>query len=193
MQLDNMYLRCSEPEYICSEKCRLAAEEIDGPVLVEVKKHTLPRTCDCQPICEITNTQIRALAPQRSHVFNHVCTQDTSLCFNALNGLPGPYIKWFLEKTGAFPLSFAACTSLLLPARAFKLYSRACVRALTTTRHCTFGSAYNHTKRSHAHAGHDGLNNILAAYSDKSAYSQVFDPYSQSKAAQHDISEIQLL
>jgi ribokinase/non-canonical purine NTP pyrophosphatase (RdgB/HAM1 family) len=29
-----------------------------------------------------------------------VFTEDTSLCFNALNGLPGPYIKWFLEKCG---------------------------------------------------------------------------------------------
>lgn len=26
--------------------------------------------------------------------------EDTCLCFNALNGLPGPYIKWFLEKVG---------------------------------------------------------------------------------------------
>ena len=26
--------------------------------------------------------------------------EDTSLCFNALCGLPGPYIKWFLDKTG---------------------------------------------------------------------------------------------
>ena len=48
-----------------------------------------------------------------------VMCEDTSLCFNALNGLPGPYIKWFLEKTG-----------------------------------------------------HDGLNNLLAAYPDKSAYAQ---------------------
>lgn len=29
-----------------------------------------------------------------------VITEDTSLCFTALNGLPGPYIKWFLEKCG---------------------------------------------------------------------------------------------
>jgi inosine triphosphate pyrophosphatase len=29
-----------------------------------------------------------------------VFTEDTSLCFNALNGLPGPYIKWFLDKCG---------------------------------------------------------------------------------------------
>lgn len=27
-----------------------------------------------------------------------VLVEDVSLCFNALNGLPGPYIKWFLEK-----------------------------------------------------------------------------------------------
>jgi len=29
-----------------------------------------------------------------------VMVEDTSLCYNALNGLPGVYIKWFLEKTG---------------------------------------------------------------------------------------------
>ena len=29
-----------------------------------------------------------------------VITEDTSLCFSALNGLPGPYIKWFLDKNG---------------------------------------------------------------------------------------------
>ena len=40
-------------------------------------------------------------------------------CFNALGGLPGVYIKWFLEKTG-----------------------------------------------------HEGLNNLLAAYEDKTAYAQ---------------------
>jgi inosine triphosphate pyrophosphatase len=50
--------------------------------------------------------------------------EDTSLCFNALNGLPGPYVKWFLEKTG-----------------------------------------------------HEGLNNMLAAYEDKSAYAQCIFAY----------------
>ncbi|KAJ3088892.1 nucleoside triphosphate pyrophosphohydrolase ham1, partial [Quaeritorhiza haematococci] len=29
-----------------------------------------------------------------------VITEDTALCFSALNGLPGPYIKWFLESVG---------------------------------------------------------------------------------------------
>lgn len=48
-----------------------------------------------------------------------VMVEDTSLCFNALGGLPGIYIKWFLEKLG-----------------------------------------------------HEGLNNLLMAYPDKSAYAQ---------------------
>ncbi|GMH08254.1 hypothetical protein Nepgr_010094 [Nepenthes gracilis] len=66
-----------EPEDISKEKARLAAIQVNGPVLVE----------------------------------------DTCLCFNALKGLPGPYIKWFLQKIG-----------------------------------------------------HEGLNNLLKAYEDKSAY-----------------------
>eukprot|EP01029_Cantina_marsupialis_P019620 TRINITY_DN4562_c0_g1_i2.p1 TRINITY_DN4562_c0_g1~~TRINITY_DN4562_c0_g1_i2.p1 ORF type:complete len:136 (-),score=44.82 TRINITY_DN4562_c0_g1_i2:341-748(-) len=68
-----------EPNEISAEKCRLAAKQVGGPVMVE----------------------------------------DTSLCFNELKGLPGPYIKWFLEKLG-----------------------------------------------------HEGLNNMLAAYEDKSGYAQ---------------------
>jgi len=73
-----------EPEEIAAEKCRLAAREVDGPVMVE----------------------------------------DTSLCFNAMGGLPGPYIKWFLEKLG-----------------------------------------------------HEGLNNMLVGFDDKSAYAQCVFAY----------------
>ena len=29
-----------------------------------------------------------------------VLVEDTSLCFNALMGMPGPYIKWFQDKIG---------------------------------------------------------------------------------------------
>lgn len=32
---------------------------------------------------------------------NSACvTEDTALCFDALNGLPGPYIKDFMDKVG---------------------------------------------------------------------------------------------
>lgn len=34
------------------------------------------------------------------HINGAVITEDTSLCFNALNGMPGIYVKWFLEKNG---------------------------------------------------------------------------------------------
>ena len=47
--------------------------------------------------CEIAIEKCRLAAKQ---VGGPVLTEDTSLCFNALNGLPGPYIKWFLEKCG---------------------------------------------------------------------------------------------
>ena len=36
----------------------------------------------------------------RKEVSGLVLVEDTSLCFNALNGLPGVYIKWFLSKLG---------------------------------------------------------------------------------------------
>lgn len=39
-----------------------------------------------------------ALAAEK--VGGAVITEDTSLCYNALNGLPGPYCKWFLDSTG---------------------------------------------------------------------------------------------
>merc|ERR1712039_704979 len=54
-----------------------------------------------------------------------VFCEDTCLCYHALNGLPGPYIKWFLEKTG-----------------------------------------------------HTGLNNLLAAYEDKTAYAMCIFSFS---------------
>eukprot|EP00596_Hydrurales_sp_CCMP1899_P007220 CAMPEP_0119034124 /NCGR_PEP_ID=MMETSP1177-20130426/1161_1 /TAXON_ID=2985 /ORGANISM="Ochromonas sp, Strain CCMP1899" /LENGTH=190 /DNA_ID=CAMNT_0006991365 /DNA_START=137 /DNA_END=709 /DNA_ORIENTATION=+ len=73
-----------EPIDVAIAKCKYAAEQVDGPVMVE----------------------------------------DTSLCFNALGGLPGVYIKYFLEKTG-----------------------------------------------------HTGLNNIISAYEDKTAYAQCIFSY----------------
>ncbi|KAI9356380.1 Ham1 family protein, partial [Pilaira anomala] len=36
-----------------------------------------------------------------SEILNGPCiTEDTALCFNAMNGLPGPYIKWFQDSIG---------------------------------------------------------------------------------------------
>ncbi|KAI0472032.1 inosine triphosphatase [Xylariaceae sp. FL0804] len=62
---------------------------------------------------DVTRAKCRAAA---AAVGGPVLVEDTALCFDALEGLPGPYIKWFL-----------------------------------------------------ASLGHSGLNNLLAAYEDKSA------------------------
>merc|ERR1712137_1091294 len=83
------------PEKIAIDKCKLAAKDVDGPVLCE----------------------------------------DTCLCFNALSGLPGPYIKWFLDgigldgltkmlvgfddKTGYAQCTFALCAGPGQPVRIF--------------------------------------------------------------------------
>ena len=40
--------------------------------------------------CKLASTQLQTA----------VITEDTCLCFRALNNLPGPYIKWFLEGIG---------------------------------------------------------------------------------------------
>uniref|UniRef100_A0A7S2U835 Inosine triphosphate pyrophosphatase n=1 Tax=Attheya septentrionalis TaxID=420275 RepID=A0A7S2U835_9STRA len=59
-KIDLPELQGHDPVEIAIEKCKVAAAQVQGPVMIE----------------------------------------DTSLCFNALNGLPGPYIKWFLDKCG---------------------------------------------------------------------------------------------
>ncbi|OAA64622.1 non-canonical purine NTP pyrophosphatase [Niveomyces insectorum RCEF 264] len=59
-KVDLVEIQAATMEEVTLDKCRRAAELIDGPVLVE----------------------------------------DTCLCFTALNGLPGAYIKWFLDRLG---------------------------------------------------------------------------------------------
>ncbi|XP_056631926.1 inosine triphosphate pyrophosphatase [Diorhabda sublineata] len=46
--------------------------------------------------------EISILKAKEAHkqVLGPVIVEDTALCFNSLKGLPGPYIKWFLEKLG---------------------------------------------------------------------------------------------
>lgn len=48
-------------------------------------------------VLEIAKEKCALAAKQ---VMGPVITEDTSLCFTALKDMPGPYIKWFLEKCG---------------------------------------------------------------------------------------------
>ena len=109
-----------EVEDIAKEKCRLAAKEVGGAVMVE----------------------------------------DTCLCFNAYKGLPGPYIKWFLQKMGHEGLNrmlegfedktaYAQCTFAYTPGapgRSFgwgcwdSAIAEPCMRVCVKT-HCVWGGA----------------------------------------------------
>lgn len=51
--------------------------------------------------CIIAAKQYIASSSSSSSSYPRILlTEDTSLCFNALNGMPGPYIKWFLKNCG---------------------------------------------------------------------------------------------
>lgn len=93
----------------------LAAGSVKIPFEVISEKIDLPELQGESPE-EIAREKCK-LAAER--VGGPVMCEDTCLCYHALKGLPGPYIKWFLEKLG-----------------------------------------------------HEGLNNLLAAHEDKSAYAQ---------------------
>ncbi|KND93431.1 Inosine triphosphate pyrophosphatase [Tolypocladium ophioglossoides CBS 100239] len=80
---------------------------------IEVRSNPLDLDEVQGSIEEVTQSKCRRAADL---VNGPVLVEDTSLCFNALSGLPGPYIKWFSSEIG-----------------------------------------------------HQGLNNLLAAYTDKSA------------------------
>lgn len=46
------------------------------------------------------STLCRGQCVALAQVNGPVLVEDTCLCFNALKGLPGPYIKWFMDKIG---------------------------------------------------------------------------------------------
>ena len=66
---------------------------LDGHVEVDSKKVDLPEL-QGEPI-EIAKEKCLEACRQLKQP---VLTEDTCLCFNALGGLPGPYVKWFLDK-----------------------------------------------------------------------------------------------
>ncbi|CAG4968702.1 unnamed protein product [Colias eurytheme] len=47
---------------------------------------------------EINEVSIQKCREAARRLKKPVIIEDTCLCFNALQGLPGPYIKWFLDK-----------------------------------------------------------------------------------------------
>lgn len=60
-----------EPEEISVEKCKIAIQQV-----------------------------LKEKQFLEAHPDSYVLVEDTCLCYNALCGMPGPYIKWFLDKLG---------------------------------------------------------------------------------------------
>jgi len=56
----------------------------------------LPEIQDTDPHVIVREKLLAAL----SHKHEHFVVEDTSLCLDALGGLPGPFIKWFLKTIG---------------------------------------------------------------------------------------------
>jgi inosine triphosphate pyrophosphatase len=67
----------------------------DLPIRIVNQKVDLPEL-QGDPL-EIAKEKCRIAAKQ---VDGACFTEDTCLCFNAMHGMPGPYIKWFLESCG---------------------------------------------------------------------------------------------
>ena len=68
----------------------------DFPYDLVAKKVDLPELQGADPK-DIAREKCRIAAQE---VGGPCFTEDTCLSFSALNGMPGPYIKWFLEKCG---------------------------------------------------------------------------------------------
>ncbi|QVM11743.1 nucleoside triphosphate pyrophosphohydrolase ham1, variant 2 [Coccidioides posadasii str. Silveira] len=79
-------------EDIAREKCKNAANAVRSPSLLFGFIHISKTFCPWGVGIILTRSNIQVNGP--------VLTEDTALEFNALGGLPGPYIKWFLEKLG---------------------------------------------------------------------------------------------
>ena len=75
---------------------KMLSSNTELPFAVTNQKLDLPELQGDNPL-EIAKEKCRIASEQ---IQGACFIEDTSLCFNALGGLPGPYIKWFLEKCG---------------------------------------------------------------------------------------------
>ena len=82
----------SGPAQVSAEKCKLAAKEVGGCGGLEVAS---AGRCGAH-VAVLCVCLVSSRAPVQLQ--GPVLVEDTSLCFNALNGLPGVYIKWCVQR-----------------------------------------------------------------------------------------------
>ncbi|WCJ24204.1 Inosine triphosphate pyrophosphatase family protein [Euphorbia peplus] len=78
-----------------SKKLEEVRSIVGQSIPLRSRKIDLP---ELQGTPEAISKQKAVLAAQE--VKGPVLVEDTCLCYNAFKGLPGPYIKWFLDSTG---------------------------------------------------------------------------------------------
>ncbi|WEW56291.1 nucleoside triphosphate pyrophosphohydrolase ham1 [Emydomyces testavorans] len=83
--------------FITGNKNKLAEVQAILSDAIEVQNKSVDHPEIQGSIEEIAREKCRNAAKA---VNGPVLTEDTALEFNALGGMPGPYIKWFLEKLG---------------------------------------------------------------------------------------------
>ncbi|TPX59225.1 hypothetical protein PhCBS80983_g02578 [Powellomyces hirtus] len=75
----------------------LEVQQILEPAGVNIKSHSLDLPEYQGTTTFVSQEKARAAA---NILGSPVLTEDTSLCFKAMNDLPGPYIKWFMAGLG---------------------------------------------------------------------------------------------
>jgi inosine/xanthosine triphosphate pyrophosphatase family protein len=70
--------------------------------LTSPRKLLATNTAYAVPEIQGTTQEVaREKVERAAEVLGTACiTEDTALCFKAMNGLPGPYIKYFLKELG---------------------------------------------------------------------------------------------
>ena len=106
--------------------------------------------------CALGSQSVSRAQEAAERIGGSVLVEDTSLCFAALNGLPGPYIKWFVQ---------VHCALSRLD----------CLRDLMVSDDPPVGAQT---------LGNDGLYDLLASHSDKSAYCQCILGFSSGPGAE---------
>ncbi|CCM05531.1 uncharacterized protein FIBRA_07757 [Fibroporia radiculosa] len=70
-------------------------------ILAESQVEIVSRELDIEEIQGTTREVAAAKCRRAAELLGGPCiTEDSALCFEALNGLPGPYIKYFLKELG---------------------------------------------------------------------------------------------
>lgn len=118
-------MKLQEVRYILSQNTdiELTSQDLDGSYrILHIAYRLLNGSIVSVPEIQGTTEEVAIEKCRRAaEILQGPCiTEDTALCFEALNGLPGPYIKHFMKKLGLdgqISLNLANRTLIHIPYR----------------------------------------------------------------------------